>query len=189
MFRSYWEGNIHEETEECEESLCKINYDMRVNDRDGVKGSMNKCDSKDDGGFDSEKKLVNDGSDSDKNVGEVTWTTKGISALASRVGKHVVMHVVIASMCKMGVGRVGFARVLAEISTRKPLPYDIEVVYKNRAKECCVFEHFTHQCGKNNADTRKEESMKNVGMEKRKEDIPKQSRCDEKSDNDGLTIV
>ncbi|GJR98320.1 putative ribonuclease H-like domain-containing protein [Tanacetum coccineum] len=141
-YRDNREGNIHEETEECEESLCKINCDMRVNDRDGVEGSMNKCDSKDDGGFDSEKKLVNDGSDSDKNAGEVS-----------------------------------------EINE---VAYDWKPPCCNK---CCVFEHFTHQCGKNNADTRKEESMKNVGMEKRKEDIPKQSRCDEKSDNDGLNYV
>ncbi|GJX96839.1 RNA-directed DNA polymerase, eukaryota, reverse transcriptase zinc-binding domain protein [Tanacetum coccineum] len=143
------------------------------------------------------------------NIPLEAWTTKGISALASRVGKQVVMDVVTVSMCKMGVGRVGFARVLAEVSARKPLPYDIEVVYKNGAKEvicrknvkvvydwkppccnkCCVFGHFSHQCGKNKVATRKEESVKNAGVEKRKEDIPKQSGSNEKSDNDGFIFV
>ncbi|GKA38841.1 zinc knuckle CX2CX4HX4C containing protein [Tanacetum coccineum] len=95
-------------------------------------------------------------------------TTKGISALASRIGKPLVMDDVIASMCKMGVGRVGFARVLVEISAKKPFPYEIEVVYKNEAKEeirrktvkvvydwkppccdsCCVFGHITMHCPK-----------------------------------------
>ncbi|GKC24528.1 hypothetical protein Tco_1026678, partial [Tanacetum coccineum] len=63
------------------------------------------------------------------------WTIKGISALSSRIGKPLVMDVVTASMCKMGVGRVGFARVLVKVSTNKPLPYEIEVVYKNVDKE------------------------------------------------------
>ncbi|GKE00831.1 hypothetical protein Tco_1388814 [Tanacetum coccineum] len=35
------------------------------------------------------------------------WTTKGISALASRSGKPLVMDVVTASMCKMGISSNG----------------------------------------------------------------------------------
>ncbi|GKD40779.1 hypothetical protein Tco_1260986 [Tanacetum coccineum] len=53
-----------------------------------------------------------------KSVPLEVWTTKGISALASRVGKPLVMDVFTALMCKIGVVRVGFARVLVEISTK-----------------------------------------------------------------------
>ncbi|GJZ07558.1 hypothetical protein Tco_0541351 [Tanacetum coccineum] len=68
----------------------------------------------------------------DSVVNNGTWmTTKGISALASKVGKPLVMDAVTASMCKMGVGRVGFTRVMVEVSTKKPLPYEIEVAYRN----------------------------------------------------------
>nr|GEY61712.1 hypothetical protein [Tanacetum cinerariifolium] len=63
------------------------------------------------------------------------WTIKGISDLAGRVGKPLVMYVVTVFMCKMGVGRVRFARVLVEIYANKMLPIEIEVVYKNGAKE------------------------------------------------------
>nr|GEY94310.1 zinc knuckle CX2CX4HX4C [Tanacetum cinerariifolium] len=71
------------------------------------------------------------------------WTIKGISDLASRVGKPLVMYVVTVFMCKMGVGRVRFARVLVEIYANKMLPIEIEVVYKNGAKEeiCRKTEH------------------------------------------------
>ncbi|GJY53781.1 zinc knuckle CX2CX4HX4C containing protein [Tanacetum coccineum] len=68
------------------------------------------------------------------NVPLEAWTTKEISALASKVGKPIMVDTTIASMCKMRVGRIGFAKVLVEVLARKILPYDIEVVYKNEAK-------------------------------------------------------
>nr|GFC17359.1 zinc knuckle CX2CX4HX4C [Tanacetum cinerariifolium] len=40
------------------------------------------------------------------NVPLEAWTTNGISALASRVGKHMVMDVVTATTCKNEVGKV-----------------------------------------------------------------------------------
>ncbi|GJR87831.1 RNA-directed DNA polymerase, eukaryota, reverse transcriptase zinc-binding domain protein [Tanacetum coccineum] len=40
------------------------------------------------------------------NVPIEAWTVKGISALASKVGKPLVMDNVTASMCKVGIGRV-----------------------------------------------------------------------------------
>ncbi|GJV50025.1 zinc knuckle CX2CX4HX4C containing protein [Tanacetum coccineum] len=103
------------------------------------------------------------------NVPLEAWTTKGISALASRVGKPMVMDSVTASMCKMGIGRIGFARVLVEVSSNKALPDEIDVVYKNGLKEeicrklvkvvydwkplvcskCCVFGHSIVKCGSN----------------------------------------
>ncbi|PWA37114.1 zinc knuckle CX2CX4HX4C [Artemisia annua] len=69
---------------------------------------------------------------------------------------------------QLGVGRMGFARVLVEMNTTKEIPEVIEVVYRNGNKEelcrkkvtvaydwtpprcstCCVFGHTTMKCGK-----------------------------------------
>ncbi|GJT85894.1 RNA-directed DNA polymerase, eukaryota, reverse transcriptase zinc-binding domain protein, partial [Tanacetum coccineum] len=65
----------------------------------------------------------------------VAWTTKCISALASRVGKPMVIDVVTATMCKNKLGKVRYARVLVKVSAQKPLPDDIEIVYKNGLNE------------------------------------------------------
>ncbi|PWA45870.1 hypothetical protein CTI12_AA512370 [Artemisia annua] len=84
------------------------------------------------------------------------------------IGRPIVMDNVTDTMCRNGVGRVGFARVLVEISAKKELPKQIEVVYRNnlkeekgrkvievvydwqppRCSECCVFGHMDHQCKK-----------------------------------------
>ncbi|PWA70936.1 hypothetical protein CTI12_AA260310 [Artemisia annua] len=63
------------------------------------------------------------------------WTTTGISALASRVGTPMIMDTVTASMCKMGVGRIGYARVLVEVSAEKDLPNMIECGKKEDVEE------------------------------------------------------
>ncbi|GKE22888.1 zinc knuckle CX2CX4HX4C containing protein [Tanacetum coccineum] len=46
-------------------------------------------------------------------------TIKGISALASRIGKPLIMDARTASMCKLDVGRIGYARVLVEVYAKK----------------------------------------------------------------------
>ncbi|GJU35116.1 RNA-directed DNA polymerase, eukaryota, reverse transcriptase zinc-binding domain protein [Tanacetum coccineum] len=72
------------------------------------------------------------------NVPLEAWTSNGISALASRLGKPLVMDNVTAEMCKMGVGRVGHARVLVEVSANKCIPKVIDVVYRDKDnKEMC----------------------------------------------------
>ncbi|GKD76606.1 zinc knuckle CX2CX4HX4C containing protein [Tanacetum coccineum] len=111
------------------------------------------------------------------------WTTKGISALASRIGKPLAMDAVSASMCKMGFGRVGFARVLVEVSAKKPLPYEIEIAYRNvdnreicRKKvkvvydwrppccsHCCVFGHSALQCPKTKVEVRADDKRDSNG--------------------------
>ncbi|GJY29500.1 zinc knuckle CX2CX4HX4C containing protein [Tanacetum coccineum] len=65
------------------------------------------------------------------NVPLEAWTVKGISALASRVGKPLVMDSVTANKCKQGIGIARYARVLIEVSTKKGLASDVEIVYKN----------------------------------------------------------
>ena len=62
------------------------------------------------------------------NVPLEAWTTHGISALASRLGKPLVMDSVTADMCRLGVGRIGYDRVMIEVSAKKCLPEIIEVV-------------------------------------------------------------
>ncbi|GJU83307.1 RNA-directed DNA polymerase, eukaryota, reverse transcriptase zinc-binding domain protein [Tanacetum coccineum] len=65
------------------------------------------------------------------NVPLKTWTVNGISALASRLGKPLVMDSVTANKCKQGIGMVRYARVLIEVSAKKTLANDVEIVYKN----------------------------------------------------------
>ncbi|GKF80613.1 hypothetical protein Tco_0239215 [Tanacetum coccineum] len=62
-------------------------------------------------------------------------TVKGISAIASRIGKPLIMDLRTASMCNQSVGRIGYARVLIEVLAKKGLPHKIDLVYKNAAKE------------------------------------------------------
>ncbi|GJR44770.1 RNA-directed DNA polymerase, eukaryota, reverse transcriptase zinc-binding domain protein [Tanacetum coccineum] len=52
-----------------------------------------------------------------------------------RVGKPMVMDDVTTIMCKNGVGKVRYAKVLVEVSAQKPLPDDIEIIYKNGLDE------------------------------------------------------
>ncbi|GKD43550.1 RNA-directed DNA polymerase, eukaryota, reverse transcriptase zinc-binding domain protein [Tanacetum coccineum] len=103
------------------------------------------------------------------NVPLEAWATNGISALASRIGKPLVMDNVTAEMCKVRFSRVRFARVLVEVSAKKSLPNEIEIVYRDKNKmelcrkivqakydwvpsrclECCVFGHNEGLCKKN----------------------------------------
>nr|GEU83915.1 DNA-directed DNA polymerase [Tanacetum cinerariifolium] len=95
-------------------------------------------------------------------------TTNGISALASRLGKPLLMDNVTAKICKKGVGRVKYARVLVEVAAAKKVPNEIEVIYRDKDKvelcrkkiivkfdwipircsKCCVFGHDLQTCGK-----------------------------------------
>nr|GFA58021.1 hypothetical protein [Tanacetum cinerariifolium] len=56
---------------------------------------------------------------------------KGVNALASRLGKPLVTDSVTANKCKQGIGMVRYARVLIEVSAKKTLANDVEIVYKN----------------------------------------------------------
>ncbi|GKA94208.1 hypothetical protein Tco_0816194 [Tanacetum coccineum] len=47
----------------------------------------------------------------------------------------MVMDGVTVTTCKNRVGKVRYARVLVEVSTQKPLPDDIEIVYNNGSNE------------------------------------------------------
>ncbi|GJV44787.1 RNA-directed DNA polymerase, eukaryota, reverse transcriptase zinc-binding domain protein [Tanacetum coccineum] len=67
-----------------------------------------------------------------RNLPLEAWTTKGISAVASRLGTPQIMDQTTAQMCKVGYVRIGFARVLIDVEAEKRLPDKIEIIYKNR---------------------------------------------------------
>ncbi|GKA55538.1 RNA-directed DNA polymerase, eukaryota, reverse transcriptase zinc-binding domain protein [Tanacetum coccineum] len=59
------------------------------------------------------------------------WSVKGLSALASRIGKPFTMDVMSTRMCKQGIGRLGYARVLVEADAKKGLEDHIDVLYRS----------------------------------------------------------
>nr|GEV73506.1 zinc knuckle CX2CX4HX4C [Tanacetum cinerariifolium] len=77
------------------------------------------------------------------NVLMKAWSVKGINALASSLGKPIIMDEVTTKMCVTGVGRISFARVLVETNTRKGIKDKIDIMYqsKNVAEDSyCKFE-------------------------------------------------
>ncbi|GJT55366.1 RNA-directed DNA polymerase, eukaryota, reverse transcriptase zinc-binding domain protein [Tanacetum coccineum] len=109
------------------------------------------------------------------------WFINGINALASRIGKHLIIDAMTASMCKHVTGRIGYTKVLVEVRAKKGLPENIDVVYQNALKEkirhktfqvkydwtpplcteCRVFGHSQDKCKKD----AKEHNDSNAGNE------------------------
>nr|GFA23757.1 zinc knuckle CX2CX4HX4C [Tanacetum cinerariifolium] len=61
------------------------------------------------------------------NVPFEAWNVKGISAISSRLERPIKIDQMIAEMCKVGSGRLGFARVLVEINAEKPFLDSVEI--------------------------------------------------------------
>nr|GEY66916.1 RNA-directed DNA polymerase [Tanacetum cinerariifolium] len=61
---------------------------------------------------------------------EEAWCVEGLSAIASSIGKPIVMDSMIASMCSNGMGRFEYARVLVEIDAKKEFKEEIELQYR-----------------------------------------------------------
>ncbi|GKC76187.1 RNA-directed DNA polymerase, eukaryota, reverse transcriptase zinc-binding domain protein, partial [Tanacetum coccineum] len=59
------------------------------------------------------------------------WTDKGLSAITSRLGKPLIMDAMTANLCKYGRGKVGYARILVEVSAKGGFMKKIKLVYKN----------------------------------------------------------
>ncbi|GJS48187.1 RNA-directed DNA polymerase, eukaryota, reverse transcriptase zinc-binding domain protein [Tanacetum coccineum] len=96
-------------------------------------------------------------------------SVKGLSALASRLGKPLVMDDITASMCHNGTGRSAFARILVEMDASKGFKDTIEIQYKDKSNtvirtkfvkvefswklvscsQCKVFGHNDSKCYKN----------------------------------------
>ncbi|GJV82670.1 RNA-directed DNA polymerase, eukaryota, reverse transcriptase zinc-binding domain protein [Tanacetum coccineum] len=66
------------------------------------------------------------------NVPMKAWSVKGISALASSIGKPIIMDEITSMMCVTRVGRIGFARVLVEIDAEKGIKDKFEIMYKSK---------------------------------------------------------
>nr|GEY21840.1 hypothetical protein [Tanacetum cinerariifolium] len=67
------------------------------------------------------------------NIPLEAWSVKGISALASRLGKPLVMDDMTANMCHNGIGRSAFVRVLMEIKADKGFKDLTEIKYKDKS--------------------------------------------------------
>ncbi|GJX71997.1 RNA-directed DNA polymerase, eukaryota, reverse transcriptase zinc-binding domain protein [Tanacetum coccineum] len=97
------------------------------------------------------------------------WTVNGISAIASSLGKPLIMDKTTTRICNEGKGRIGYARVLVEMQAEKEFKEKIEICYRssdNQGKgfskfveveyswkppvcgKCKVFGHSENKCGK-----------------------------------------
>ncbi|GJV53841.1 RNA-directed DNA polymerase, eukaryota, reverse transcriptase zinc-binding domain protein [Tanacetum coccineum] len=102
------------------------------------------------------------------NVPLEAWSNEGISALASRLGKPLIMDNMTTRMCKHGSGKMEYARVLVEFDVKKGFKDKIVIQYRNKENEvkgsktvnveylwkpdicshCSVFGHDFNKCGK-----------------------------------------
>ncbi|GJZ96178.1 RNA-directed DNA polymerase, eukaryota, reverse transcriptase zinc-binding domain protein, partial [Tanacetum coccineum] len=109
-----------------------------------------------------------------------SWSVDGISALASSLGKPLIMDTTTAAMCHNGMGRLDYARVLVEMVADKEFKKVIEVQYRdgeNKVKgtkrvnvsydwkpnvctHCKVFGHEFKGCTKRPRTPEEEEDMK-----------------------------
>nr|GEU33226.1 hypothetical protein [Tanacetum cinerariifolium] len=78
------------------------------------------------------KSVVENGPWMFRNLPLEAWSTKGISAIASRLGTPLIMDSVTANMCNAGNGRVGFARVLIEVDIVPKTVEEIAEMTKKR---------------------------------------------------------
>ncbi|GKE53920.1 RNA-directed DNA polymerase, eukaryota, reverse transcriptase zinc-binding domain protein, partial [Tanacetum coccineum] len=69
------------------------------------------------------------------NVPLEAWSTKGISAISSRLGRPIMMDQMTSDMCKEGSGRLGYARVLVEVDAGKEYLEKIEINYVDAMKK------------------------------------------------------
>ncbi|GKD96973.1 ATPase, F1/V1/A1 complex, alpha/beta subunit [Tanacetum coccineum] len=64
--------------------------------------------------------------------------TRGSVLLLAVWGKPVMMDQTTTKMCNKGVGRIGYARVLVEVSVKNILKNKVEICYKNAKQETCL---------------------------------------------------
>nr|GEW11949.1 hypothetical protein [Tanacetum cinerariifolium] len=108
------------------------------------------------------------------------WSHKGISKLASSIGKPLIMDEMTANMCQFGRGRISFARVLIEVDAKKPFKDRIDVQYRDKNRNiirtkhirieylwkptvcdfCSVFGHSTKMCSKRPKTEEEKEQQK-----------------------------
>nr|GEU62973.1 hypothetical protein [Tanacetum cinerariifolium] len=71
------------------------------------------------------------------NIPLEAWSVRRISALASRLGRLIKMDQVTAKMCKAGVERIGYARVLIEINVEDEFVDKIKINYVDEMRKRC----------------------------------------------------
>nr|GEZ13303.1 ATPase, F1/V1/A1 complex, alpha/beta subunit, zinc knuckle CX2CX4HX4C [Tanacetum cinerariifolium] len=69
------------------------------------------------------------------NIPLEAWSVRGINALASRLWRPIKMDQVTSEICKAGVGRLGYARVLIEINAEDEFLDKIEINYVDEMRK------------------------------------------------------
>ncbi|GKB49652.1 RNA-directed DNA polymerase, eukaryota, reverse transcriptase zinc-binding domain protein [Tanacetum coccineum] len=121
-------GNTEESDETTKEGYESSNNEV------GTNGKMNMDEIAEFQDEEGVKEVINNGPWMVKlrNVPMEAWSVKGISAIASSIGKPVIMDEVTTKMCVTGVGRLGFARVLVEIDAEKGINDKVEIMYRSK---------------------------------------------------------
>nr|GEZ62525.1 hypothetical protein [Tanacetum cinerariifolium] len=152
---------------------CVGNSDVKESSDELSKDMQN-----DDEGMDSIKMRWNDEFGMDKlepkclpvwvkmvNVLLGAWTVEVISALASSLGKPMIMDSNTANMCHKGIGNFDFARVLLEMNADK------EFKKPPACDHCKVFGHVTKLCKKGGATFDKVDLKTKENSEEGKEEL------------------
>ncbi|GJT33308.1 RNA-directed DNA polymerase, eukaryota, reverse transcriptase zinc-binding domain protein [Tanacetum coccineum] len=126
------------------------------------------------------------------NIPLEAWNVKGISALASRLGRPIkIDQIMSGDMCRVGSRRLGYARVLVEINAEDDFFDKIEINYvddmkkvkstkwvkveytwkPSRCSQCKVFGHSLQSCEKRpkpivDTNIKANDSNKNEGANK-----------------------
>ncbi|GKE79467.1 RNA-directed DNA polymerase, eukaryota, reverse transcriptase zinc-binding domain protein, partial [Tanacetum coccineum] len=118
------------------------------------------------------------------NIPLEAWSQKGLSTLASRIGKPLIMDAMTTKMCNEGMRSLRYARILIEANATKGLVDYIEVLYLNKTsgeqhvkkvkveydwkpqscQQCGVFGHSVVNCPKRAMEA-KEEMKENEGQD------------------------
>ncbi|GJV58011.1 RNA-directed DNA polymerase, eukaryota, reverse transcriptase zinc-binding domain protein [Tanacetum coccineum] len=69
------------------------------------------------------------------NVPLEAWSKEGISALVSSLGKPIIMDNMTSQICRTGMGKVDYARVLVEFDVKKGFKDKIVMQYRSKDNE------------------------------------------------------
>ncbi|GKC52531.1 retrovirus-related pol polyprotein from transposon TNT 1-94 [Tanacetum coccineum] len=114
------------------------------------------------------------------NVHLEAWTVKGISALASRIRRQMIMDFVTAAMCEMGPDNIDvmYKNGVNEVVCRKNIKEEYDWM-PPMCLECCMFGHTTQRCGKKCEEYKVKCSSNNDKSELRNETINNNLIADE----------
>ncbi|GJS19655.1 zinc knuckle CX2CX4HX4C containing protein [Tanacetum coccineum] len=66
------------------------------------------------------------------NVPIKAWIVKGISTIPSCLGKPLIIDAITTTLCQSGSGKIGYARVLIDISVKKEFQSEVKICYKDK---------------------------------------------------------